>query len=520
MCADADWPSSGGCLHRNAKGDDHFMTVTLDKDVEAFVATPRQLFINGKWVDAASGKTFETPNPATGETLARVAEGDREDINRAVGAARKAFDDGPWSRMSPSERGRIIWRIGDLILEHTDELAQLESLDNGKPFAVAQAADVPLAADLFHYMAGWATKIEGNTINLSVPYMPGANFHSYTLREPLGVVGQIIPWNFPLLMAAWKLGPALAAGNCVVLKPAEQTPLTALRLAELIAEAGMPAGVVNVVPGFGETAGAALTAHMDVDKVAFTGSTVVGKLIVAASAASNLKKLTLELGGKSPNIVFDDAGPDAIEGAAHAIFFNHGQCCVAGSRLYVQQGRFDEVVDGVAQIAKSIKMGPGIEPDTQMGPLVSEEQLRLVTGYMESGEAEGATALAGGGRYGNRGYFVEPTVLTNTRPDMKVVREEIFGPVLVAAPFSDLDEIAAVANDSEFGLGAGIWTQDIRKAHAMAKKLRAGTVWINCYNVFDAALPFGGYKQSGWGREMGHEALNAYTEVKAVTTLL
>jgi len=496
------------------------MTVTLDRDVEAFVAAPRQLFINGRWTDAASGKTFQTPNPATGETLATIAEGDREDINRAVGAARRAFEDGPWSRMSVSERGRIIWRIGDLILEHTDELAQLESLDNGKPFAVAQAADVPLAADLFHYMAGWATKLEGNTIDLSVPYMPGANFHSYTLREPLGVVGQIIPWNFPLLMAAWKVGPALATGNTVVLKPAEQTPLTALRLAELIAEAGVPDGVVNVVTGFGETAGAALTAHMDVDKVAFTGSTAVGKLIVAASAASNLKKLTLELGGKSPNIVFDDAGPEAIEGAAHAIFFNHGQCCVAGSRLYVQRGRFDEVVDGVAQIAKSIKMGPGIEPDTQMGPLVSEEQLRLVTGYMESGEAEGATALAGGGRHGNRGYFVEPTVLTNTRPDMKVVREEIFGPVLVAAPFSDLDEIAAVANDSEFGLGAGIWTQDIRKAHAMAKKLKAGTVWINCYNVFDAALPFGGYKQSGWGREMGHEALNAYTEVKAVTTLL
>jgi phenylacetaldehyde dehydrogenase len=494
--------------------------VTLDKDVEAFVTAPRQLFINGQWTDAASGKTFDTPNPATGDTLATIAEGDAEDINRAVRAARKAFEDGPWGKMSPSERGRIIWRIGDLILEHTDELAQLESLDNGKPFAVAQAADVPLAADLFHYMAGWATKLEGNTIDISVPYMPGANFHSYTLREPLGVVGQIIPWNFPLLMAAWKLGPALTTGNCVVLKPAEQTPLTALRLAELIAEAGMPAGVVNVVPGFGETAGAALTAHMDVDKVAFTGSTAVGKLIVAASAASNLKKLTLELGGKSPNIIFDDAGPEAIEGAAHAIFFNHGQCCVAGSRLYVQQSRFDEVVDGVAEIAKSIKMGPGIEPGTQMGPLVSEEQLRLVTGYMESGEAEGATALAGGGRYGERGYFVEPTVLTNTRPDMKVVREEIFGPVLVAAPFSDLDEIAAVANDSEFGLGAGIWTQDIRKAHAMAKKLRAGTVWINCYNVFDAALPFGGYKQSGWGREMGHEALNAYTEVKAVTTQL
>jgi phenylacetaldehyde dehydrogenase len=498
----------------------HFMTVTLDKDVEAFVAVPQQLFIDGQWCDAASGKMFETPNPATGEMLAQVAEGDAEDINRAVRAARRAFDDGPWSRMTPSDRGRIIWRIGDLILEHADELAQLESLDNGKPFAVARGADVPLAADMFHYMAGWATKIEGNSINISVPYMPGANFHSYTLREPLGVVGQIIPWNFPLLMAAWKLGPALATGNCVVLKPAEQTPLTALRLAGLIAEAGMPAGVVNVVPGFGETAGAALTAHHDVDKVAFTGSTAVGKLIVAASAASNLKKLTLELGGKSPNIIFDDAGPDAIEGAANAIFFNHGQCCVAGSRLYVQQSRFDEVVDGVAQIAKSIKMGPGMEPGTQMGPLVSEEQLRLVTGFLESGEAEGATALAGGGRFGDRGYFVEPTVLTNTRPDMKVVREEIFGPVLVAAPFSDLDEIAAVANDSEFGLGAGIWTKDISKAHALAKKLRAGTVWINCYNVFDAALPFGGYKQSGWGREMGHEALNAYTEVKAVTTQL
>ena len=496
------------------------MTVTLDRDVEAFIGSPRQLFINGQWCDAASGKTFETPNPATGETLARVAEGGAEDIDRAVRAARRAFEQGPWGRMTPSERGRIIWRIGDLILEHADELAQLESLDNGKPFAVAQAADVPLAADLFHYMAGWATKIEGNSINISVPYMPGANFHSYTLREPLGVVGQIIPWNFPLLMAAWKLGPALAAGNCVILKPAEQTPLTALRLAGLITEAGVPDGVVNVVPGFGETAGAALAAHNDVDKVAFTGSTEVGKLIVAASGASNLKKLTLELGGKSPNIVFNDAGPAAIEGAAHAIFFNHGQCCVAGSRLYVQRGRFDEVVDGVAQIAKSIKMGPGMEPGTQMGPLVSDEQFRRVTGFLESGQAEGATALAGGGRFGDRGYFVEPTVLTNTRPEMKVVREEIFGPVLVASPFTDLDEIATVANDSEYGLGAGIWTRDISKAHALAKKLRAGTVWINCYNVFDAALPFGGYKQSGWGREMGHEALHAYTEVKAVTTLL
>jgi phenylacetaldehyde dehydrogenase len=495
------------------------MTVTVDRRVEEFTAAPRQLFIDGQWAPAASGKTFETPNPATGQILAQVAEGDAEDIDRAVRAARRAFDEGPWGSLTPSERGRVIWRIGDLILEHAEELAQLESLDNGKAYGMALAADVPLAADIFHYMAGWATKIEGNSINISVPYMPGANFHSYTLREPVGVVGQIIPWNFPLLMAAWKLAPALATGNTVVLKPAEQTPLTALKLAELIAAAGVPDGVVNVVTGFGETAGAALAAHLNVDKVAFTGSTEVGRLIVHA-AAGNLKKVTLELGGKSPNIVFDDASPAAVEGAANAIFFNHGQACSAGSRLYVQENRFDEVVEGVAEIAKSIKLGPGMSPDTQMGPLVSAEQLRRVTAYLESGQAEGATAVTGGGRHGDAGYFVEPTVLTGTTPDMKVVREEIFGPVVVASPFSSIDDIAAVANDSEYGLAAGIWTQDISKAHALAKKLQAGTVWINCYNVFDASLPFGGYKQSGWGREMGHEILEAYTEVKAVTTLL
>ncbi|MFI6184224.1 aldehyde dehydrogenase family protein [Nonomuraea sp. NPDC051191] len=495
------------------------MTVILEKSVEDFVAKPRQLFIDGRWVDAASGKTFTTPDPATGETLARVAEADAEDVERAVKAARRAFE-GPWSRLTPSERGRMIWRIGDLILEHLEELAQLESLDNGKPLAVARVADVPLAADLFHYMAGWATKIEGNTISISAPTAPGAAFHAYTLREPVGVVAQIIPWNFPLLMAAWKLGPALATGNTIILKPAEQTPLSALRLAELIAEAGIPDGVVNVLPGYGETAGAALAAHPGVDKVAFTGSTEVGKLIVRA-AAGNLKKVTLELGGKSPNIVFDDADPAlAIEGAANAIFFNHGQCCVAGSRLYVHQSRFDEVVEGVADIARAIKLGPGLEADTQMGPLVSDEQLRRVTGFLDSGRDEGARALAGGARHGERGYFVEPTVLTDTRPDMKVVREEIFGPVVVASPFSDLDEIAAQANNTPYGLGAGIWTRDISKAHALASKIRAGTVWINCYNVFDAALPFGGYKQSGWGREMGHEALEAYTEVKSVCAQL
>src|ERR1700689_2303751 len=442
-------------------------------NVSDFISRTHKMLINGKWVEAASGKTFPTFDPATGEVLSQVAEGDREDIDRAVKAARAAFETGPWSRMTAYERGRAIWKLGDLIEKYLEDFAQLESLDNGKPLKVARAADVPLAAELFRYMAGWATKIEGNTIPLSVPYTPGARYLAYTLREPVGVVGQIIPWNFPLLMAAWKLGPALATGCTVVLKPAEQTPLTALRLGELIAEAGIPDGVVNIVPGYGETAGAALAAHMDVDKVAFTGSTEVGKLIVAASGASNLKKLTLELGGKSPNIVFDDAEDGAIEGAANAIFFNHGQCCVAGSRLFVQQSRFDEVVDGVSEIAKSIKLGSGMDPTTQMGPLVSAEQLSRVTGFLKSGRPDGATAVTGGGRFGDKGYFVEPTVLTNTSPNMQVVRAEIFGPVVVAAPFTDLDEIAAVANDTEYGLGAGIWTRDIGKAHALAKQIRA-----------------------------------------------
>src|ERR1700689_4754209 len=372
------------------------MTVTVDRTVEEFTAAPSKLFINGQWVDAASGKTFETPNPATGETLASVAEGDSEDIDRAVRAARAAFDEGPWGSITPSDRGRIIWRIGDLILEHAEELAQLESLDNGKPYAVALGADVPLAADLFHYMAGWATKIEGNSINISVPYMPGANFHSYTQREPVGVVGQIIPWNFPLLMAAWKHGPAPTTGNTVVLKPAEQTPLTAIRRAGLMTEAGLPDGVVNVVTGFGETAGAALAAHNDVDKVAFTGSTEVGKIIVKA-AAGNLKKVSLELGGKSPNIIFKDTADlgAAINGAASAIFFNHGQCCCAGSRLMVERDIFDTVISGVAAQAKKIKLGPGLSVDTEMGPLVSREQLQRVTGYMSQGKEAGACCLAG-----------------------------------------------------------------------------------------------------------------------------
>jgi len=487
----------------------------VDPRVVSFLEKPRKMLINGNWVDAVSGKTFPTYDPSTGEVLAQVAEGDREDINLAVKAARKAFA-GPWRKMTPSERGRLIWKLADLIDAHVEEFAYLESLDNGKALTIARAADVPLAADLFRYMAGWATKIEGNTIPLSVPYTPGAKYLSYTLREPVGVVGQIIPWNFPLLMAAWKLGPALAAGNTVVLKPAEQTPLSALKLGELIVEAGFPEGVVNIVPGYGETAGAALAAHMDVDKVAFTGSTEVGKLIVHA-ATGNLKKVSLELGGKSPNVVFKDADLDsAIAGAASAIFFNHGQCCCAGSRLYVEKSVFDKVVDGVAERAKKINVGPGLDPKTEMGPLVSLEQMNRVCGYLDSGVSQGAKAVVGGHKKGDKGYFVEPTVLVNTNDDMKVVQEEIFGPVVVAMPFSDPEEIVPRANDNVYGLAAGVWTKDIGKAHRTAEHLQAGTVWINCYNIFDAALPFGGYKQSGWGREMGHEVLNNYTQTKAV----
>jgi phenylacetaldehyde dehydrogenase len=486
----------------------------LEPAVSAFISRRHKILIDGKWVDAASGKTFATYNPATGEVLAHVAEGDREDIDRAVRAARAAFDSGPWRKLTASERSKLIWKLADLVEKHTDELAQLESLDNGKPASVARVADVPLTVDILRYMAGWATKIEGNTLPI------GGKFFAYTLREPVGVVGQIIPWNFPLLMAAWKLAPALTTGCTVVLKPAEQTPLTALRLGELVMEAGIPDGVVNIVPGYGETAGAALAAHPHVDKIAFTGSTEVGKLIVHA-AAGNLKKVSLELGGKSPNIVFEDADiPSVIPAAAGAIFFNHGQCCCAGSRLYVEEKSFDKVVEGVAAEAAKIRVGPGLDPSTDMGPLVSEEQLNRVCGYLESGFAEGAKAVAGGGRHGEKGYFVKPTVLVNTNENMKVVREEIFGPVVTAIPFRDVDDLIARANNTEYGLAAGVWTRDIGKAHTIAGRLRAGTVWINCYNVFDASMPFGGYKQSGWGREMGHEVLELYTEVKSVCAAL
>ncbi|WP_022975228.1 aldehyde dehydrogenase family protein [Nevskia ramosa] len=490
----------------------------LGAEARKFISTPKKILIDGAWVTSSSGETFEIYNPATGQVVAHAQSGSKEDVNAAVAAARRAFDDhSEWRKMSPANRGKLLHKIGDLILANADELAQLESLDNGKPVVVARVADVVLAADIFHYMAGWTTKIDGGVLDLSVPFTPGTEYHAYTRREPIGVVGQIIPWNFPILMAAWKLAPALACGCTVVLKPAEETPLTALRLGELIMEAGLPKGVLNIITGFGETTGAPLAGHPGVDKVAFTGSTEVGKLIVKA-AANDLKKLTLELGGKSPNIILNDADlSKAIPGAASAIFFNQGQTCCAGSRLFIQDKVYDEVVAGIAAYAKGLKMGPGLDPSTQLGPLVSQVQFDRVSGYMAAGKTEGASLATGGNRWGNEGYFVEPTLIINAPDSAKVVQEEIFGPVLVASRFKEMDDdLVRRANDSVYGLAAGIWSQDVSKIHKLVPRLRAGTVWVNCYNVFDASMPFGGYKQSGWGREMGHQVLNNYLETKSV----
>ncbi|GEO25947.1 aldehyde dehydrogenase [Alicyclobacillus acidoterrestris] len=479
-------------------------------NVVAFLRGTKELFIDGKFVPSASGKTFETVNPATGEVLAVVSEAEAEDINRAVAAARRAFDEGPWSTMSGAERGRLLYKLADLMEAHKEELAQIDTLDNGKPIRETTNADVPLAIEHFRYYAGWASKIVGQTIPVS------GNFFNYTRHEPVGVVGQIIPWNFPLLMAAWKMGAALAMGCTIVLKPAEQTPLSALYLASLVQEAGFPDGVVNVVPGFGETAGAPLVNHPQVNKVAFTGSTEVGKLIMR-QAADSLKRVTLELGGKSPNIILPDADLSrAIPGALMGIMFNQGQVCCAGSRLFIQKKSYDNVVADLVSLAKNIRQGNGLEADTEMGPLVSDEQQNKVLGYIDSGLNDGAELLVGGQRPFDRGYFVSPTIFANVQDDMAIAKEEIFGPVVAAMPFEDLDEVIRRANNSEYGLAAGLWTENVRSAHYVASKLKAGTVWVNCYNAFDAAAPFGGYKQSGIGREMGSYALNNYTEVKDV----
>jgi len=473
-----------------------------------------QLFIDGQFVDAESGKTFKSPNPATGETFAEVAEADQADVDKAVAAARKAMT-GKWAKMSARDRGRLLFKLSQLIERDAAQLAELETRDNGKPIKESTYIDLPGVIENFEYFAGWPTKIEGETIPV-----PGQMFN-YTLREPVGVCGQIIPWNFPLLMAAWKLAPALAAGNTVVLKPAEQTPVTALELAKRIQEAGFPEGVVNIVPGYGETAGAALASHKGIDKIAFTGSTEVGKLI-AKAAAGNLTKVSLELGGKAPNIIFADADLDqAVNGAMMGIFFNQGQVCCAGSRIFVEEKAKAEFLARFKEKADRIKVGDPMDKATLMGPQVSEAQLDRIKRYVDIAREEGATVLTGGGspqldpEFQN-GYFFQPTIFSDVDNSMRVAQEEIFGPVSSVITFKDDDELIQKANDTIYGLSAGIWTRDITRAHRFAKAIKAGVVWINTYNMMNAASPFGGYKQSGYGREMGKHALELYTQVKSV----
>jgi acyl-CoA reductase-like NAD-dependent aldehyde dehydrogenase len=475
--------------------------------------SPGKLLINGQWSEG-SGKAFDTTNPATGEVLTQIAEATAADVDQAVASARKAFEDmsGPWRKMSASERGKVLWRIADLIDKNIEELAELETLDNGKPIFESRYVDMPMVADVFRYYAGWATKIHGETVNTF------NNAFTYTLREPVGVVGAIVAWNFPLLLASWKLGPALACGNTMVLKPAEQTPLSALRLGELMLEAGLPAGVVNIVTGGPET-GIALVKHPGIDKIAFTGSTVVGKEIMRSSA-DTLKRVTLELGGKSPNIVFADSSMDAaVKGALNGIFYGKGEVCCAGSRLFVEKKVEDEFLTKLVEYSKKIKLGDPLDPKTRLGAIVSEKQMNTVLSYIESGKTEGATLLAGGKRAsvnGDHGYFLEPTIFGGVKNDMKIAQEEIFGPVLATLAFDDVEQVAELANKNVYGLAAAIWTNDLKKAHQLSRRLRAGTVWINTYGLMDAALPFGGYKQSGFGRELGMHAIDHYTELKTV----
>jgi acyl-CoA reductase-like NAD-dependent aldehyde dehydrogenase len=485
-----------------------------DRTLEFLNTGPKKLFINNEWVDAQGNRTFATINPATGEELAQVALAGEADVDQAVQTAREAFENGPWRKMSGEERGNLMWKLADLIDVHAGILAELETLDNGKPIRVSRNGDLPFTSKHYRYYAGWASKIEGSTIPSTHP-----NQFVYTLREPVGVVGLIIPWNFPLLMAAWKLAPALAAGNTCILKPAEETPLTALYLGQLVQEAGFPPGVVNILTGPGEPTGAAITAHMGVDKVSFTGSTQVGRLVMEAAARSNLKKVSLELGGKSPNVIFADAEMGkAIKGATWAIFSTAGQECVAGSRLFIERSIYDQVLEGLAAEAKRIRVGNGFTPRVHIGPIVSSQQMERVMGYIESGR-HSAQVVTGGERLGGDladGYFLSPTIFSCQDDDIALVREEIFGPVVAASAFEDWEELFTRANNTRYGLAAGVWTQDLSKAHRAARMLQAGTVWINSYGLFDPAVPFGGTKQSGFGREMGKEALDLFTQVKTV----
>jgi phenylacetaldehyde dehydrogenase len=487
----------------------------LSSAVRNFISRTQKLYIDGRWVEAASGKTFETIDPASEQVICNVAEGDREDVDRAAKAAHKAFYEGEWSRMIPAAREAMLLRWADLVEANAGMLAELESLDNGKLVMYAKMIDVPASVQLIRYYAGWATKIEGATTNVSIP-IPHTEFHAYTLRQPIGVVGQIIPWNFPLVMAALKLAPALAAGCTSILKPAEQTPLSAIRLVELAEQAGIPKGVINLITGFGESAGAAIVDHPLVRKIAFTGSTAVGRHI-GKVAIDSLKRVSLELGGKSPVIIAKDANLDeAIAGAANAVFFNHGQVCVAGTRLFVEEPIFDDVVGGMKEIAGSMKLGGGRSPDSQMGPLVSKEQHERVLGYIDKGRREGGEVLTGGGRHGEKGYFVQPTIFKNCGPASTLYKEEIFGPVLVANSYKDADDIAAQANDTIYGLAASVWTQNLSLAHRLARRIEAGTVWVNCHHLIDPALPFGGFKHSGIGREQAADGIALYTETKSV----